>query len=101
MKLTRKEFFAALFAPVLVFFGWKAAAPLRTTGGLYQFINTNIVDFGAPLTREMGENLRKKLTEHRNRMERAFMFGLKTTEMETPYGSFVMVENEAFEELCN
>ena len=73
--MNRRHFFAALFAPVLAFFGWKAAAPLRKTSVLAHLINTDIGDvFLIP---------------------RSFMFGLKTTEMETPYGSFVMVDNEA------
>ena len=89
--MTRKQFFAAFFAPVLAALGLKPAAKVYRTIGLDQFINTDIVDSSGSLTPEMFDKARTKLREHRSSR-----FGLKTTEIETAHGSFLMVDNEAF-----
>ena len=90
MQLTRKQFFAALFAPVLAALGLKPAAKVYRTIGLNQFINTNIVDSSGSLTPEMFDKARTKLRKYRSSR-----FGLRTTEIQTPHGSFVMVDNQA------
>ena len=55
MQLTRNQFFAALFAPLLAALGLKPAA----------------------------------------KVYRTIMYGFRTTKIETAYGSFVMVDNQA------
>ena len=72
MQLTRNQFFAAFFAPLLAALGVKPAVKTyRTTAGLNNFL----------------------LWQHRAKMEHAFMFGFRTSTIKTPYGSFVMVDN--------